>query len=156
MASSTSLNEANNNSLHEYDNKQDNETSLAEIMNKFNKTPNQLTKSQQQQQLGKQVFSNLSNLTKELSNKPAPLIIKKVNEKFRDKIAREKELIEKSIKSKDIEDCIYTQAGNILIYCKNLTIYNQIKQLNTLFNEKKEESKSVNDYKSIVIKDLNN
>lgn len=83
--------------------------------NKQYQQQQQQFKQQQSTNSYAQAFNNLSNTTKELTIKPAPLIIKKVDFKYKNISNREAVLKEARINPRDIDNCIYTQAGNILI-----------------------------------------
>lgn len=101
-------------------------------------------------------FVNLSDTTRE-SHKNAkihPIIIIKPDDIFKIKENVEEELKNANIKSKDIENFKFTDAGNLLIYCKNKTTYEKILNANSICGKKAIESRRSNDHKSVIIKDI--
>ncbi len=99
-----------------------------------------------------QAFSNLSDRTKECDRKLMPIIFQNVDSKFKEKENRINELKIKNIKTEDIDNCVYTSAGNIMIYCNKISTYNHmLNDTFTMFNVKPVESYSANDYRAVVI-----
>lgn len=103
-------------------------------------------------------FINLSDLTQQSfiqsMQKIPPLIILNPDESWRDKNNLNQELAKNGIMSDDIENLKFTEAGNLLVYCKSREVYQKILLKKTLFEKDVNELKSANDDKAIIIKDL--